>query len=259
MARKSLLDAQPIILRCAFLTCAMVHDRFRAMDILFFIELYSNQLHLGTFGRDLTIQPTQINRIVEALQKDGHATIEKDGYKKLFKIPPTGARRLIRDLVLQEVYLPVVESVFAQYFISTYGEHMRSYIERDGELDSDGKAQVEHLLNPQTIIKRQLQLLETAIKSTERKIASTESMVAYFNSEIDKKPLESVIAEMPSTFSYELSYRKPLRELFSELPTEYRDYEIRHGFDHRNKSLYKRLMPALLAEKAQLETLLEPV
>ena len=166
---------------------------------------------------------------------------------------------MVRDLVLQEVYLPVVESIFAQYFISTYAQHIQGYIERDGELDPDGKAQLDHLLNPKTIILRQLQLLETAIKSTERKIASTDNMVEYFNSEIDRKPIESVIAEMPSTFSYELSYRKPLRELFSELPSEYRDYEIRHGFDQRNKSLYKRLLPALLTEKSQLETLLETV
>jgi hypothetical protein len=256
MARKSLLDAQPIILRCAFLSCAIIHERFRAMDILFFIELYSNQLHLGTFGRDLTIQPTQINRIVEALQKDGDAYIEKDGYKKLFRVPPKGVLRLIRDLVLQEVYLPVVETVFAQYFVTTYADHVRRYIESDTSIGQDSLDQLDHLLSPRTIITRQLQLLETAIKSTERKIESTEAMVEYFASEVDRKPLESVIAEMPSSFSYELSYRKPLRELFSELPEAYRAYEIRHGFAQRNESLYKRLLPALLAEKQQLENFL---
>lgn len=257
MRNHTFVSTYPVIFRCALLSAAVVHRKFRAMDVLYYMDYYASLLEYTSMGSDIKAQPVQIARALEHYELDGFAEIEKDGHKKLFGLNSKGSFLVLSELVEME-RRTTEEIVLIRFILKAYGKTLSELLLRDLTPDIT-KEKVERLLDVQEFLHNQINLIETAQRKVDNKVRDYASVCTFIDKEIKPKGrlTKEELDMFNSRFTHRLSHRKSYKELFLEMPTDLREREVKEGF-HLRKSLYLEEMQRVLdSEKQGLLRLVE--
>lgn len=246
MRQFSLARTHGTLLECAVLTAGILQGEagFRPRDVAFFFELFGNWLEEDRKGKPLSIEIVQI---IRHLKQQGEAKVVTSAHRAgrpFYKLTRPGALHLVATLVENSRALQMHEVVFISYVLTTYGDLIRAFLMAGaGFLSSAEKARLQHLLDPRSVVSHQLGLQENIIRDLEQRIAESDEMVTYAQTAQSKgSTQDDILTHLSRHFGYQLSHRKPLRELLSGLPAPMREFEMLQGMRLRNEALFRPLL-----------------
>lgn len=255
MSKRGFEDFHPVIVKCGILITALSHSKIRVKDILFHISLVKDMFRSSNHFQDFDLQAVQVIRFFEKYKAKGWARSENEGQVKVFFLTPEGVLDIFASLVKLDYILPTAEAIFLQSFIEGYGPYMRRFLEKG--ISAEERGQLEEWLRPAFIYKQQIKAVEAGILDLELRIRDS-LLLQKFIAEGRAKGLDhkSLIASLPSDFSYRLSHQKRLKEWLSELPDEVQVYELDKGLAARQTTLYQPSLRHLEMLKSFYQTLL---
>ena len=245
----SLLEKEPTIIGASLLSSSSIHEYFRARDVLLQIDLFSKQLQTDAYGEEIEVQVTQVARILEGLIKKNMASKETSS-KPIYRIKPEGFLNILEIFTSPWKRLSTESAIFTKYFIDSYHSIIiKTLIDRypDEKITIE---KIEKILCGDKIFQNQIKLINNAITDIEKRILDSNKLISWLQEEkIDLKNPRDVAAKIPSNFSWQLGYRKSLKEWMIELPDLVLSHELRTGISNRQKYFYKHQLEMLNLQK----------
>ncbi|MBF0440393.1 MAG: hypothetical protein HQK54_00665 [Oligoflexales bacterium] len=246
MKKSGLLQHQTSALLCSLISCGVFYHKFRATDVMFWYEFFSDALQLKEQGKEVEIHAMQVNRIIEKLEQEKVAQVTKKDSKKSFTILPAGILSLLKILLPYDRLIHVDEALMIQYFLTILKHRFIDHFKKSTIPESE----YMEVFQPHKVYDIQISFLDKVIADTKARIRESQKLQAFLCEEQNKgKHFDEIIKTMPSEFSYRLSYRKPYREWLSELPPDIRDLEINHTAKNRKNDYYEKRLDSQIAEK----------
>jgi hypothetical protein len=233
----------PILGTALFIT-GLVTSRIRARDVIFYVDLIKNVFEASIHYPAFELQTVQILRLFKRYQDLGWGTVHQEGAAVSLIVSGTGLFQTLNALVQVEHILPLNESIFLQWLLDTYKEHLRLRIAPQLKIE-DQKVLEKHLA-PFSLFRAQLQRLEAGIGNLEGRIEDSRRLVSFVENAM-KSGLEpdAIVDTLPSEYSYRLSHQKRFQRWLKELPEDLMPFELSEGIAIRQRSLYQRLLSSM--------------
>ena len=158
MEKKSLADKEPIIMGCALFTTAVVLDRFRAKDVLFYVDLIKNTFHADFISDEIQLQTIQVLRGLDKFEKKGWATKAEVRGKPVYQMTTFGLIELLKSFADTGKNMAVAEAIFVQSYLETYDQIIREYIGSLGDLTAQESNALDRVLSPDYVFKQQVEI-----------------------------------------------------------------------------------------------------
>tara|TARA_B100001094_G_scaffold318145_1_gene361361 strand:- start:732 stop:1505 length:774 start_codon:yes stop_codon:yes gene_type:complete len=254
-SNKNINDKQ-MITDLALIALGTLKKEFRAMDVIYLIELFGDLLQSSQYGQEIQIFAMQIDRIVKELIDKEYAVEYKRSNKRFYSLNKSGVLHLVEQTFKANRYQTIGETLFLEYITKSYGDFFLNYLKDKFELTIDEQATVEKVLYSDNRLKRQMQFVDDIMEDLEGRIKSADNMVDWMQ-ERSTKSFDEIVSEMPTEFGHRLSYRKSLKELIGSLPAELARFEMTQGASARRDDYYTRKLKVFGRHKDVLRGLLE--
>lgn len=239
MSGKDLDSTQPLVIKCAIFTTAITMRDFRARDVLFYVELIKDMVRTSPFCLSFDVQITQILRILKKYEKEGMLQRDDSGKKPIFRFHSGALVNILESLTNTQEVLPVRQVLFLQSYLDSYSEFLRSEMHDMGlKTDSEDYQKLEEILAPGSLIQKQIELLEKSLRDLDSRIQGSQKLMQFLQKRLQETTPEKIVAELPSEFSYQLSYLKPFKEWLAALPNSLLKHEFEKGFEIRYSRFY---------------------
>ena len=256
MEKKNIVNRDSTVISCAIFTAGLVQRDIRAKDILFYIDLMGDMFQTDQFGRTIEVQTVQILRMLDKFIAWGWAQKKTEAAKPTYEVTPEGYLELLKSFTDKDVQLPINEALFIQSYLDSYAGIIEDYIKSLG-LSGESYAKLEKYLSPKYVLVNQLKLVERAIRDFERRVALNLELSKFVKSSQDQgRSMEEIIKEMPSEFSYQLSYRMPFKEWLGAMPIKLATHELTDGISVRQKNFYQPILKVLHSQKSFYQNLI---
>lgn len=261
MPRDSLIQRQDIFMAAAAVG-AHANSKgvgFRQKEVRFLIELFSGWLRIPYAGSSFSIQNTQIQRYLNFLVKEGFAKSILRRKTPTYALTRTGLLNLVSAMLEKPYYIPFENCFFAYYFAKSYRPVIESLVQEEGRSFPYAlKVELQAMLDPKEIIRRQLDFVEREILKLEDRVISAKQAAALATSMYNQgKTTEQIALEVERNFPYELNYQKSFSELFREIMPHMRKWELETGTLFRRNFIWEPLCQNLKSQRASLLKLAE--
>ncbi|MCM2280459.1 MAG: hypothetical protein NDI61_01275 [Bdellovibrionaceae bacterium] len=230
---------------------------FRQRDLRFLLELFLNWTETSITERSrTTIHNTQIQRYLNQLVDTGSA-------KRLGRAPPPryrltrpGLLALVSEITQSPVPAPLEQFHFVHYFVKSYSGRVRELVAEEGAIPHAFEVELQSRLDPENLLRNQMKFVEGEIQKLDRRVHDAAESAQLSESLVRKGIGHHEIADqLERVYPYELNNQKPLSELFRELPTSLRVWELTSGNRQRGQLIFHPLAQILRAHLAALRAL----
>ena len=230
---------------------------FRQRDVRFLVELFSNWVESSLGAAILEVQNTQISRYLEDLCAEGYLRRSNRGTHPQYRLTRTGLLELLSRLVNRSYQAERECFLFLYYFVSTYKPRLNDLVRMEGRQYPPAlRLELEALVDERALLDRELGVARTELRKLEERVLDAERTSALTDKLLTEGvALQSVIDQVERLYPYELNSRKPLSELFHEIPPQYRAWELQTGNRRRAALLWQPAKVLLQSYVAQLERL----
>jgi hypothetical protein len=264
MSRSSLLWRNLPVSAGAILAAAATSSLgdFRARDVRFFLELFSNWIETNYSEGTLLVQNTQISRFLAELTLEG--TLKKKTTKKLklYYLTRSGIVELSSMLIHDTEAGRRERFFFVVYFLSSYKKIIISMIEKDKKrYPYILSLELERLLDAQSVINKEVERVRFEMKQLRLRISLALESADMFEQEIaGGADLRSTLKKFQARFPYGMNNVKPLTDLVNTLPPALQKWEPAQGNRKRVKGIWGphlHLLGEYLERLKDLKELLE--
>jgi len=232
------------IVRTALLIAGLTTPRVRAREVLFYVDMVKNIFEASIHCPDFELQTVQILRIFRRFHEQNWGHMASEGAAVSLTLHGRGLFHILRTLLDVDYIMPLNESIFLQWFLDSYQDHIR--VRLKSALNHEDQQQLENHLQPYALFKAQMKRLELGMTDMQRRVDDSRRLLSF----VDKARAhglepEEIVQTLPSEFSYRLSHQKRLRTWLLELPDDVMPFEIEQGIAKRQKHLYRRLLDSM--------------
>ncbi len=257
MTKTTLADQEPTIIATSIFTASAMSPRFRAAEVLFYIDVFRNLFQAERLSHEVRFQTIQIIRILDRYTKDGWAERSVRAGRPTFRLTTNGLIGVLGVFAAQDYHLRMTDAIFLQNYLLTYRGIIERHVQSGGPLSPEQAAVLQSILKPQSIFIRQLAIVEQRIQDVRQRIQESEKLDAYIDTSLKGEvDIKAVIAGMPSPFSYRLHHRKPFKEWLEEMPQKLAEHELREGFQSRRRHYYAPSLSYLELQRQFLQQLI---
>lgn len=228
--------------------------QFRQRDVRFLIDLFSNWVNQSAASKGLSIQKTQVKRILESLSKEGYCRLSKSSKFPLYRLTRVGLLELLTRVVDVSKDVSYAHFLFYHYFIYNYAPRVRNLIVSEGvSFPLPLKLEVEALLDANAMLDYQLSLIERQLESLKERIKTNIEGSSYAK-ELESKDvsLEEIIKQVEKRYPYELNSEKPLSELVQGESGSTIRWELMYGSMRRTNQIWQLELKKLELERSML-------
>lgn len=215
-------------------------EGFRQRDVRFIIELFSNWVEFSLSDATLALSNTQIARYLDTLVIEGSAKKTKRGKHPQYRLTRIGLIELLSRLAKSAKPLEPSQFLFVYYFIYNYKSRILEMIKTEGTLFPLGmRLEVESLLDTTTLLAEERKRVETKLKKLHARIADS-NQSSRLARDLYRRGLTSqeVAKHLEQSYPYGMNSKKPLTELFNEIPTDIGKWELETGAIQRCSQLW---------------------
>lgn len=235
----------------SLLASHVTYDQFRARDIKFFYELFSNWFATSAHATS-SIQTIQIQRFLEKKLRSGEV-VQKKGSRFHYSLTPVGVLSTLKEISNPHDGINPKEVYFRVYIISSYAPKIISLMEHKfNSFPFLVKDEIQSLLSVDVIIKNEIEKIDKAIRVFEERRDSALSCAHYVQKNENLMDFKDILIGIEENFPYEMNPVKPFSQLISELPENFQKYEVTLGMKNRAEMLW---MPELESLKSYKKTL----
>jgi hypothetical protein len=233
---------------------------FRARDVKFLAELFSNWVDHLHVGGVVTLHNTQVKRYLDSLVSDALCTrTRKDAKLAVFCLSRAGLLELsCRISKEHEVIIPD-SFLFRYWFIRSYGKILNELVRQEGAAFPEGlRLELTAILDDTAMLKREISRAERRLEFYRSRIRNTRK----FSQEVRKLlsqglPAKTVYQSIEREYPYQLNSMKPLSELLGLLPSELAKSEMTDGSESRVGYLWHPIEALLTSYLQVLRSLLQ--
>ncbi len=233
------------VLYCGLMCASLVKRRAKMSEFMFYIELFAEQMLLGSSKEPLTIQPVQVARHLQAMADQDLVAIEKRETHTYYTIAASGFHHMLHQLILDPRRLPLEDSLFLAHVFNSYSPQLLRLVP---DLSADERPAMQALLQPGMILVHQLTHYDQTIGKILRRQADYQRVITYV-AQASGAPLDELIQHLPLGPSIRQSYKSTLREAMSALPDDLKAWELRSGFSSRLNGFYSPYLEGLQSER----------
>ena len=185
-----------ILFNSSIVTAAIVTGRFRAAHVQFYMELYEDFLHYNRLGKDMTVQPIQIDRALKKLEEQNLGSRSKSGSEKYYELHGEGVYHLVKEMVETSCLLPLNQVIFIRYIIVCYKKQIMDLVQNSKTLAKQtiGEHIVE-LLDPEYILDQQLNILQSAINDLKSRLDDYSEFQSFIDDNLPEKEIDKNFIE----------------------------------------------------------------
>ena len=243
MTREKIIDRYEVLIYASFMICRVIKPNgFRLRDIEFCFNLVTNWIY-GINSDDVPkMQLVQISRMIESYIAQSLILKIKNKKQPQYKISHTGMVYFFEQMVdAEKIRLPN-QVIFIHYLLGTYGTFFRSFLLNDDLFQSSFQVNsIKNYLEPSTIVKNQISLLERRKEALEERIEENDGLLQLIDEERNNgSDNRRMIEKIDHRFSYQMAYQKPFKAFLLEIPSSLLEYELRVGFKNRRDLLFKQ-------------------
>ncbi|MGC4093118.1 MAG: hypothetical protein QM756_35565 [Polyangiaceae bacterium] len=215
-------------------------EGFRQRDVRFFIELFSNWLEATTGAWTLDLHNAQVQRHLDWLVQTGWAKRPRRKPPR-YALTAEGLLKLLAQLSERKHLKRIDEFFLIVHILSAYGERLRGLVQLSGPLPSKSlSVDLDELLDVKRLVARERALVEREVARLVIRIEESRETSRLARELLRQgQPVDDVIAAIEARFPYELNSRKPLSELFSQLPAPFRRVELETIAEQRAEHLWE--------------------
>ena len=213
---------------------------FRQRDIKFYMGLFSNWLETSLPGDMLEVQQTQILRYLENLVSEGFARKLSRGQLPVYRLTRTGLVEITSRMVERSHYESLEQVLFVFYFVKSYSPRILELVKKEGkQFPVALSIELSSLLDANKLLVQEISRIENSLKQLEVRISdairSSSKSKEFFAAGMST---EETVCEIEKRFPYELNSQKPLSELFAEIPSSQRRWELETGALFRAQCIF---------------------
>ena len=258
MKYNSLIRRQELFVAAAIIAAhATDHGSgFRQRDARFLIDLFLNWVETSSKDPRVRVQNTQIQRYITLLAQEGYARKISRGKTPLFRLTRTGLIELLNRITGQRPLEPE-HFFFLYYFLKCYGPRITELIAKEGsQFPPALRIEVEALLDVKALVHRELLSAERELRRLELRATDALKTVELIRGRKKRTlSLEDAIREAERQYPYELNSQKPLHELMSQIPEQFREWELTEGNIRRTEDIWRPMRSLQLHYLEQLKRL----
>jgi len=232
-------------------------EGFRQKDVRFYIELLTNWAESSFKGAGLIIKNTQIQRLLDGMTEEGllKRTLKKNNPTYVFS--SIGLLEIITRLVNVDELKEPQDFYFLYHCVALYSDKMKDFLIGEKQsLPKSYQMEIQHLLDPRSLIERQKSRLSYEINKLVERISEAKQMSEYAKKKFEKNNnVHEVVLEIERKFPYQLNNQKRMSELFKTLSPDIQLLEITEAPAFRAKTLWEPLKASFESHLKLLETL----
>ena len=243
MKRKKIIDSYETLIHATFImTKAIKPSGFRLRDIEFCFNLINNWIYGLNSSQSPSIQLVQVSRMIEYYIDQRFMVRVKNKNPPQYKISHPGIIYFFEQMVDSDKIKPPDQVIFIHYLLTTYSAFFKSFLLNDDLFQSTFQINsINSYLNPSTIVKNQIALLEGKKNALLERIEENNGLLKLINDERAKGSDNGQIVEkIDHRFSYQMAYQKPFKNFLREIPSALLEFEMRVGFKNRRDLLFKQ-------------------
>ena len=216
------------------------HEGFRQKDVRFLIGLFLNWMEATTKGIDEQIHNTQVRRYLEQLLNEGYAVRLGRGHAPRYQLTRAGLLEFVSQMVKVPVHAPLEQFFFVFYFVKNYGSRLTELMaQKENKLPRSFQVELESLLDLNEILDQQIRYIELEIRKLEERMKETKG-AAQLAAELLAKGVstDEMIRAVEQFYPYEMNNQKKMSDLFKEIPSSLRAWELTIGNTNRFEILW---------------------
>lgn len=258
MRNFSLGSSFNVLFNAAIITSDVVFEKgFLARDVQFYIELYANWMELAATRKSLNVQIVQVQRYMQALQNEKQliATTTRANGRKRFRLNTEGRFSVLEQLAEPNEIYSFETVLFVRYIVRSYRKFILERIEKSAKLSQAQRDRLEELLETKRVVSGQKVRYKNVLNALKTRIDECEAMSNFAVEASKTKATRQIVKEVGEKFRFQLSYRKPFADLYSEFQEPLQIYELTHGLRERNVEFFEVLRDLYSAQLKILESL----
>ena len=253
--KQHLLNRYSTELGASLLTVQSIMKTFRPRDVLFQIEVYENALQSESYGMPVELQSVQIIRLLDSLANKNMAVRLKGG-RPSYHLNADGFLFVFEHFTSPTIQLPIQKIIFIQYFTQSYANFFEKAFRDLEGCDDEKVRRLEPLLSRTYSIEAQIKLVEAGIADMERKIKEAQGLKDIIDKHLPGLENEDgILDHLPDRLSWQLGYKKNIREWLLQFDKELRHHELHDGLKYRKDLYLGNLKEMLILQKSHLESL----
>ncbi|MCB0390128.1 MAG: hypothetical protein KDD58_02500 [Bdellovibrionales bacterium] len=220
---------------------------FRQKDVKFFAELFTNWMDTLMKPEVPLWHNTQAMRFLNQVTTNGYAKVTGAGKGKKYVLTRVGLLSLVQDLIHVEGYGDFRYTLLIYYFLKSYRFRIIEMIQRKSSgFSKVVQLEIEHLFDAHRFLSLQIEELKLQIKRLEVRVNEAQQasqLAEKMNNQ--NEPVNLIIDRVSALYPYELDNQKPMTELFKEIDSEQRLWELIDGNKYRSHILWKSQLEVL--------------
>ncbi|MDD2942562.1 MAG: hypothetical protein PHC51_06295 [bacterium] len=230
-------------------------EGFRARDLKFLGELFSNWIEHSFSGGIVSLHNNQVRRFLISLEVDGYLRRVSESTSQSYRLTRLGVLELASRLSADKHSIDPARFLFCYQIVRLYGEVVMNMVRREGKSFPESlRLELEGLLDHHSMLRREITMVSKATDSY-RQRAEKGKRVAVLARALISQGLygKNLYAEIERDYPYNLSATKPLSQVLAGLPSGLAEREITNGALSRAEYLWHPLGHIM---QAYLKTLL---
>jgi hypothetical protein len=258
--RTSIYDRHRALILSSFLAAHVVYgdDGFRLKEVQFFFYLFSNWMENDKNSKTIDIQLVQIKRLIVGFIKSRFLEEIRSARQKKYLFNLLGCTHIIKELVNGNRFLSLSEIILIQYILIEYQQLiLKSFHARSVFIGPSEISALQNLVDPSQFITGQIVASSLIIKDLRIRLEDNAAMDQYITrAREDEWAISKILGGLSKKFSYQLTARKVLSDVFMEFSPEMLEAELKHGFRNRQRFLFKNLLTEYIERVRFLQEML---
>jgi len=261
--RKTFLDRYSIFLAAAVMGAHGItkNNEFRQYDVRNMIEIFTHWATTTEEPSTFTIQNTQVARYLEGLAKEGFARRADNRSFPYYRLTRVGLLELLTRVVGQPYLSPREHFYFVFFFVEAYRSRIIAFVRNVGpRFPYSLQLELETLLNPETLLDKQLEHAQRQLRKLERRIDEHTKIPKLARKLLSEgKGYEDIRNSVDKTFPFSFLDHRRFIDVFSRGTERQGLWEMQVGSAKRTQDIWKPTRELLLCHIKQLKKLKETV
>lgn len=262
--RRGQLASQTVFVQAALLAAhgaGAESGGFRAADVRFFFQLFTNWVEHDVTRPSQDLDLTQVRRTLERLRTQAwleDATPAVRGGKRRprgqhLRLTAAGLVGLSEALVAPR-WMPYEETLFVASFVAAYRGPILA--RANVSLEGSARRRVGALLDARRVLRQACQATQQVLEDLEQRVRASERL-AKRAAQLQARgvPEDEQARQLESLDPYQLQRVRPYSEVLLGLPADLRRFELSEGLTLRARLLFEPLAVRTRAELSLLKRL----
>ena len=248
--RGTITNIYQSIIYCGLICASLARRRAKMNVFCFYIDLFADQMLLGSGKEPLEFQPVQVMRVLDGMAAEALVAVEKRETHTYYTMKPKGFLFLMHELIHHPRRLPLEDVLYVAHILDSYRPQLLALLP---ELDPAAQQTLAQLAAPGLILQNQIELYDQSIANIIRRQEDSRRIKAHLAAAAASgKTLDEQIKELPFGPNIRQTYKLTLREAMIALPPDLKAWELESGFAARLDGFYSPYLKGLQYERGIL-------